>query len=46
VWRELPRDLPPGEETEIDAPRERPITLIHALQGIPVVDAQPFAVLS
>ena len=46
LWRELPRDLPPGEETEIAAPAERPIALIHAMQGIPLVDAQPFAVLS
>jgi glycosyltransferase involved in cell wall biosynthesis len=45
AWRELPRDLSPGEETEIAAPKERPVRLIHALQGIPVVDDQPFAVL-
>ena len=44
-WRELPRDLPPGAETEIAAPNARPITLIHALQGVPLVDDQPFAVL-
>ena len=44
-WCELPRDLPPGEETDIAAPRERPIALVHALQGVPVVDAEPFAVL-
>jgi glycosyltransferase involved in cell wall biosynthesis len=44
-WVELPRDLPPGEEADIAAPSERPIRLVHALQGIPVVDAEPFAVL-
>ena len=46
AWRELPRDLPPGEETDLAAPRERPVRLVHALQGIPVVDDRPFAVLS
>jgi hypothetical protein len=44
-WCELPRDLPPGEETEIAAPSAKRISLIHALQGIPVVDEKPFAEL-
>src|SRR5205807_5899871 len=44
-WCELPRDLPPGAETEIAAPNARPVNLIHAMQGVPVVDDTPFAVL-
>jgi len=44
-WCELPRDLPPGEETEIASPDAKRISLIHALQGIPVVDEKPFAEL-
>ena len=44
-WCDLPRDLPPGEETEIAAPDAKRISLIHALQSIPVVDEKPFAIL-
>jgi glycosyltransferase involved in cell wall biosynthesis len=44
-WLELPRDLAPGEEAEIPAPEAKRIRLVHGLQGIPVVDETPFAVL-
>jgi glycosyltransferase involved in cell wall biosynthesis len=44
-WCELPCDLHPGEETEIPAPKADRITLVHGLQGIPVVDPTPFAEL-
>ena len=44
-WCELPCDLAPGEETDIPAPRDKRIRLVHALQSIPVVDERPFAVL-
>jgi len=44
-WCELPRDLAPGEETEIAAPKAKVMRLVHGLQGIPVVDERPFATL-
>ena len=44
-WHELPCDLAPGEEAELPAPRDQRINLVHALQGIPVVDGTPFAIL-
>ncbi len=44
-WLELPRDLPPGEETEIPAPRASKLRLVHGMQGIPIVDAEPFVTL-
>jgi hypothetical protein len=44
-WLELPRDLAPGEETDIPAPEARKLRLVHGLQGIPVVDEKPFAEL-
>ena len=45
-WHELPRDLAPGQETDIPAPAAERIRLVHGLQGIAVVDEEPFAVLS
>ena len=44
-WVELSCDLAPGEETEIAAPRAKRVRLLHGMQGIPVVDAAPFATL-
>jgi glycosyltransferase involved in cell wall biosynthesis len=44
-WCELPRDLGPGEETEIPAPKSKTLHLVHGLQGIPIVDERPFATL-
>ena len=32
-WHELPRDLGPGEETEIPAPKAKSVQLVHGLQG-------------
>jgi len=44
-WLELPRDLAPGEETDIPAPAAKKLRLVHGIQGVPVVDEKPFAVL-
>lgn len=44
-WLELPRDLAPGEETDVPAPAAKKLRLVHGIQGIPVVDEKPFAVL-
>ncbi|HEV2720013.1 MAG TPA: glycosyltransferase family 4 protein [Thermoanaerobaculia bacterium] len=39
-WYELPRDLPPGEEVTLAIPRN--VRLYHALESIPMLDAEPF----
>jgi glycosyltransferase involved in cell wall biosynthesis len=44
-WIELPRDLRPGEETEIVAPVDGRLRLYHALEGIPMLAPAPFAEL-
>ena len=44
-WLTLPRDLPPGESTVVELPDEVTgnVTFHHALQGIPMLDPEPFA---
>ena len=45
-WLELPRDLAPGESATIDLPPElrgSTLTLIHAMQGIPIVAPEAWA---
>ncbi|MGZ5494840.1 MAG: glycosyltransferase family 4 protein [Thermoanaerobaculia bacterium] len=45
-WVALPRDLAPGEGVAIDAPAgAQRVTLTHALEGIPIVDETPAAVV-
>jgi hypothetical protein len=41
-WIELPADLAPGDEISIELPRGV-VRLAHAVQGIPMLDAEPFA---
>ena len=41
-WIELPADLAPGEEIALDLPPGN-WRLAHAVQGIPMLDAEPFA---
>ncbi len=38
-WRELPRDLQPGQMAEISVP-DGSVTLAHALQGIPMLEEE------
>ncbi|HEX9460038.1 MAG TPA: glycosyltransferase family 4 protein, partial [Thermoanaerobaculia bacterium] len=43
-WVELPRDLSPGDAAEVAIPRvEGTLRLYHAIDGIPIVVAEPFA---
>jgi glycosyltransferase involved in cell wall biosynthesis len=43
-WIELPRDLSPGAVAEVATPRARgTLRLYHAMEGIPIVGAEPFA---
>ena len=43
-WVELPCDLSPGDVTEVAIPRvEGTLRLYHAIDGIPIVVAEPFA---
>ncbi len=43
-WVELPRDLRPGDTAEVAIPRvEGTLRLYHAIDGIPIVVAEPFA---
>src|SRR5581483_5154180 len=45
-WLELPRDLAPGESATIDVPPElrgKTVTLVHAIQGIPIVEPEAWA---
>ena len=45
-WFDLPRDLPPGETASIEMPPELrgvPLTLVHAMQGIPIVEPEVWA---
>jgi len=42
-WLELLRDLAPGETTTIELPNEKLVALVHAVQGIPSVDVDPWA---
>ena len=43
-WVELPRDLSPGDVAEVAIPRvEGTLRLYHAIDGIPIVVAEPFA---
>jgi len=41
-WIELPADLAPGDEVTIELPPGI-VRLAHAVQGIPMLDAEPFA---
>jgi len=41
-WIELPTDLAPGDEVTIELPPGL-VRLAHAVQGIPMLDAEPFA---
>ena len=48
-WLDLPRDLAPGETASIDLPSELrgvPLTLVHAMQGIPIVEPEVWARVS
>ena len=45
-WLDLPRDLAPGETATIELPNElrgTTVTLIHAMQGIPMVEPEAWA---
>jgi len=42
-WIRLPKDLHPGESVAIELPATPPVTLTHALEGIPIVDERPAA---
>ena len=43
-WVELPRDLRPGDATEVKLPRvDGTLRLYHAMEGIPIVVPVPFA---
>ena len=42
-WVALPKDLAPGQSVAIDAGVTPPVTLTHALEGIPIVDERPAA---
>jgi len=45
-WLDLPRDLAPGETATIELPKElrgRTMTLMHAMQGIPMVEPEAWA---
>jgi glycosyltransferase involved in cell wall biosynthesis len=43
-WVELPRDLRPGDSTEVALPRARgTLRLYHAIEGIPMIAPEPFA---
>jgi hypothetical protein len=43
-WVELPRDLRPGDAAEVALPRVAgKLRLYHAIEGIPMVEAVPFA---
>ena len=45
-WIELPRDLAPGDVVTIDVPRiaaGTTLRLYHAMEGIPLVEPEPFA---
>jgi hypothetical protein len=45
-WFDLPRDLAPGETAAIELPEEfrgRTVTLMHAMQGIPIVEPEAWA---
>jgi len=45
-WLDLPRDLAPGETATMDLPpqlRGVPLTLAHAMQGIPIVEPEVWA---
>jgi glycosyltransferase involved in cell wall biosynthesis len=48
-WLELPGDLAPGETIRIDLPeqlRGRSVKLLHAMQGIPMVEPEAWARVS
>src|SRR6185369_12618937 len=43
-WFELPGDLAPGEAARVELPHLHGVVrLAHAVQGIPMLDAEPFA---
>ena len=42
-WLKLPKDLAPGESVAIAVDATPPITLTHALEGVPIVDERPAA---
>jgi hypothetical protein len=43
-WIELPSDLAPGEAVRVELPEMHGVVrLAHAVQGIPMLDAEPFA---
>ena len=42
-WLQLPRDLAPGEEVTLTIPQR--VRLHHALESIPMLDAEPFDAL-
>jgi glycosyltransferase involved in cell wall biosynthesis len=43
-WVELPRDLRPGESTTASLPSVRGVLrLYHAIEGIPLIEPEPFA---
>jgi len=39
-WLELPRDLAPGETATIEFPPGETVTLMHAMQGIPMLEPE------
>jgi len=48
-WLDLPRDLAPGETASIDLPPDLqgvPLTLVHAMQGVPIVEPEVWARVS
>ncbi|HEY8132255.1 MAG TPA: glycosyltransferase family 4 protein, partial [Thermoanaerobaculia bacterium] len=45
-WLELPRDLAPGDTTTIELPNGELVALVHAIQGIPSVEGEPWATTS
>jgi hypothetical protein len=45
-WIELPRDLAPGEQTSVPLPPTKgTLRLYHAIEGVPMLDPEPFAEL-
>jgi glycosyltransferase involved in cell wall biosynthesis len=46
-WVELPRDLHPGDATEVALPRARgTLRLYHAIEGVAMIAPEPFAELT
>jgi hypothetical protein len=43
-WIELPRDVAPGEQATVTVPYQRGATLrlYHAIEGIPMLDPEPW----